>query len=249
MRAHAEMMIGRSARALQAIDAMVARIPDDWRKEHAGIAGGFIAMPLEVRVRLRFGRRDEVLAAPAPPEFLPIARAMRLYARGIALAAQGRTTEARAEQRRFETARAAVPSGATFGNNTGSALLEVAAGMLEGEIAYREGKVEASLAALRQAVEAEDRLRYDEPPDWILPVRHALGAALLQSGRHAEADSVFREDLRRLPDNGWSLFGLARALHLQGKPTEAARVETRFKEVWAGADVELKSSCFCQPGA
>jgi len=59
---------------------------------------------------------------------------------------------------------------------------------------------------------------------------------------------VFREDLRRLPDNGWSLFGLGRALRLQGKEAEAAVVEARFNAVWSGADIELKSSCFCQPG-
>jgi len=246
MRAYAAMMIGRSAGALEAIDSMVARIPDDWKKDYPAIADGFTAMPLEVR--MRFGRWDEILGAPEPPEFLPIARALRLYARGVALAAQGNTAEARAEQKAFETARAAVPAAAFFGNNSGAALLEVATGMLEGEIAYREGKIDAGLAALRKAVEAEDRLRYDEPPDWILPVRHALGAALLQAGRHPEAEAVFREDLRRLPRNGWSLFGLGRALRLQGKKNEAAEFETRFRDVWAGADIELKSSCFCQPG-
>jgi len=246
MLAYAAMMIGRSAAALASIDEMVARMPEDWRKEYAAIADGFIAMPLEVRIR--FGKWDEILAAPEPPEFLPVARALRLYARGVALAAQGKTAEARAEQKAFEAARALVPAEATFGNNTAADLLGVATGMLEGEIAYREGNAEAGLAALRKAVEAEDGLRYDEPPDWILPVRHALGAALLQSSKPAEAEAVFREDLRRLPDNGWSLFGLGRALRLQGKEAEAAVVEARFNEVWSGADVALKSSCFCQPG-
>ena len=247
MLAYAAMMIGRSSAAIGAIDEMVARMPDDWRKEYAAIADGFFAMPLEVR--LRFGKWDEILAAPEPEEFLPIARAMRLQARGIALAAQGKTSEARAEQKAFEAARAAVPADAIFGNNIAADILSVAAAMLEGEIAYREGKTDAGLAALRRAVDAEDRLRYDEPPDWILPVRHALGASLLQSKKPAEAEAVFREDLRRLPDNGWSLFGLGRALRLQGKDADAAEVEARFKEIWAGADLELKSSCFCQPGA
>jgi tetratricopeptide (TPR) repeat protein len=246
MRAYAAMMVGRSVEALEAIDGLVARMPDDWKRDYAAIADGFTAMPLEVR--LRFGKWDQILAAPEPPESLPIARALRWYARGVALAAQGKTSEARAEQKTFEAARAAVPAEAFFGNNTGAALLEVAAGMLEGEIAYREGGTDAGLAALRRAVAAEDRLRYDEPPDWILPVRHALGAALLQSGRHAEAEAVFREDLRRLPDNGWSLFGLGRALRRQGKTAEAADVETRFRRIWAEADIELQSSCFCQPG-
>jgi tetratricopeptide (TPR) repeat protein len=246
MYAYAAMMVGQSAAALKAIDAMVSRMPDDWKKDYAAIADGFTAMPIEVR--MRFGKWDEVLAAPEPPAHHPIARAMRLYARGVALAATGKTAEARAEQKAFETARAAVPAEAAFGNNTGAGILAVAAGMLEGEIAYREGKVEAGLKALRGAVAAEDALRYDEPPDWILPVRHALGAALLQSGKHAEAETVFRDDLKRLPDNGWSLYGLGRALRLQSKGEQAAEAEARFKDVWSGADVELKSSCFCQAG-
>jgi tetratricopeptide (TPR) repeat protein len=246
MYAYAAMMVGQSAAALKSIDEMVSRMPDDWKQEYAAIADGFSAMPLEVR--MRFGKWDEILAAPEPPASLPIARAMRLYARGVALAAKGQTKEARAEQAAFETARAALPAEAIFGNNTGAGILQVAADLLEGEIAYREGKVEAGLKALRQAAAAEDLLRYDEPPDWILPIRHALGAALLQAGKHAEAETVFRDDLKRLPDNGWSLFGLGRALRLQGKETEAAEIEARFKDIWAGADIELKSSCFCQPG-
>ena len=81
---------------------------------------------------------------------------------------------------------------------------------LDGEILYRAGKQDAGFERLREAVRHEDALRYDEPPDWIQPVRHALGAALLQSGRFTEAETVFRADLEKLPGNGWSLFGLGR---------------------------------------
>jgi len=203
-------------------------------------------MPLEVR--MRFGRWDEILAAPEPPPNHPIARALRLYARGVALAAQGKIEEARAEQKAFLEARAAVPATAGFGNNVAAHLLDVATEMLDGEVLFRAGEKDKGLAALRRGVVAEDRLRYDEPPDWILPVRHALGAALLEAGKPAEAEKVFREDLKRLPDNGWSLFGLGRSLRLLGKTREADVVEGRFKEIWSGADVTLKSSCFCQPG-
>jgi len=82
-----------------------------------------------------------------------------------------------------------------------------------------------------------------------LPVRHALGATLLQAGRFGAAEEVYREDLKRLPENGWSLFGLARSLKLQNKTSEAAAVEARFKKIWAKADLPLTSSCLCQPGA
>src|SRR6266540_2178477 len=96
----------------------------------------------------------------------------------------------------------------------------------------------------------EDTLRYDEPPNWLLPVRHSLGATLMSRGRFAEAEQVYREDLARLPANGWSLFGLMRSLTLQKRnPAEAAAVEEQFKAMWADADFSLTSSCLCQPGA
>src|SRR5438128_7079325 len=120
--------------------------------------------------------------------------------------------------------------------------------MLAGEILYREGKSEEAVAALREAVGREDRLRYIEPPDWIQPVRHALGAALMDAGRHAEAEAVYREDLARYPENAWSLYGLARSLRLQGKRDEAAAVSARFQKAWQHADVKLSSSCFCLDG-
>jgi tetratricopeptide (TPR) repeat protein len=90
-----------------------------------------------------------------------------------------------------------------------------------------------------------DALRYDEPPDWIQPVRHALGAVLLEQKRFAEAERVFRADLARLPDNGWSLYGLARSLSASGKPDQARDVRARLDRVWQPDEVELKSSCMC----
>jgi len=118
--------------------------------------------------------------------------------------------------------------------------------MLEGEILVREGKMEAGIKALRAAVAKEDSLRYSEPPDWVVPVRHALGAFLLKNGQATEAEAVYREDLRRWPDNGWSLFGLAASLEAQGKNAEAAALRAKFADVWKHADVEIPSSCLCQ---
>jgi tetratricopeptide (TPR) repeat protein len=246
MYAYAAMMCGRRTDAVRAMDAGVAWMPQEWKKEFAPIADGYTAMPLEVR--MRFGMWDEILAAPEPDSEFRFARAMRHYARGVAYAARGQTSAARDEQRAFLAAKAEVPSDAAFGNNSAADLLAVATEVLEGEILYREGDQEAGLQALQRAVEHEDALRYDEPPDWIQPVRHALGASLLRSKRYPEAEIVFREDLQKLPDNGWGLFGLARSLRGQSKHAEAAEIEERFRIIWAGADVELSSPCYCQPG-
>jgi tetratricopeptide (TPR) repeat protein len=128
-------------------------------------------------------------------------------------------------------------------------ILAVATPMLEGEILYREGEADAGLAKLRAAVQAEDALRYFEPPAWFLPVRHALGAALMQSGRFAEAEDVYREDLRRFPGNGWSQFGLAESLRARGEHAEFEAAMARFRHTWRNADIVIQSSCLCLPGA
>ncbi len=246
MLAYAAMMAAQSGKALAAIDSMFDRIPAEWLKENAAIADGFVAMPLEVR--MRFGKWDEILARPAPDEHFPLARALWRMSRGVAFAAKGDAVSARAEHRAFLEAKAGVPKDASFGLNSAADLLAVGEALLEGEVLYREGKVAEGVASLRRATEREDRLRYDEPPDWIQPVRHALGATLLQEQRGVEAEEVFREDLRRLPGNGWALFGLARSLRMQGKELEAGAVEAQVAKAWAGADVKTNSACYCQPG-
>ena len=122
--------------------------------------------------------------------------------------------------------------------------------MVEGEILIREEKLQGSSADLRAAVKQEDALKYDEPPGWLIPVRHSLGASLMQAGRFAEAEELYRDDLVRSPENGWALFGLAQSLRKQAKnDEEAAAADARFGKVWAKADMQITSSYLCQPGS
>ena len=197
MLAFAAMMQGESKRALTAVRDMLADVPEDWvaLPENAAIADGFVAAPLEVMKR--FGQWDEILKEPAPPEIFPIARAMRYHIRALGYAAKGETAKAREEQKAFREAAKKPAKDATFGNNKATDLFAVGDDMLEGEILVREGKMEAGIKALRAAVAKEDKLRYSEPPDWVVPVRHALGAFLLKDGQATEAEAVYREDLRR----------------------------------------------------
>jgi len=117
--------------------------------------------------------------------------------------------------------------------------------MLQGEIALSDNKLDVAASELGLAVKAEDSLGYDEPPDWIMPVRHALGATLVKAGRFSEAAQVYREDLRKLPANGWSLFGLTQALNGEGKAAEAKQVQVQFAMAWKGSDTPIQSSCMC----
>jgi tetratricopeptide (TPR) repeat protein len=116
--------------------------------------------------------------------------------------------------------------------------------VLDGELAAAQGNYDVAIAHLDRAVRYQDNLIYTEPDDWHQPVRHALGAVLLDAGRPAEAEAVYWEDLRRNPKNGWSLFGLSKALQAQNKQEQAKLVEADFKKAWADADVTLTASRF-----
>lgn len=111
----------------------------------------------------------------------------------------------------------------------------------------RQGKLDEGFAQLRTAVEANDKLKYDEPPGWMIPVRHSLGATLMAHQRYAEAERVYRKDLTRLPNNGWALFGLSEALLLQGKNAEGLALCNDFKQAWNKGDLTITSSCLDQP--
>ena len=149
------------------------------------------------------------------------------------------------EQQLFKEACAKTPAEATFGNNKAADLFAVAEPLLKGEINFREGKLSDAIAMLREAVQKDDLLRYDEPPGWIIPARHALGAFLLANNEAAEAEIVYRDDLKRWPHNGWSLYGLMKSLKAQGKSKEASSVELQWQRAWSRADVKIEASCKC----
>jgi tetratricopeptide (TPR) repeat protein len=243
MLAYAAMMQGESLKAGATLKELLASIPDDFIKAQPAAVDSFFALPYELHIR--FGQWDDMLAEPKPRQEFPVSTALWHYARGVAFAAKGQVESAKVEQAEFRKEVKSIPPSTIIGKNLAIGVFGVAEKMLDGEILYREGKVDEALAALRDSAKREDQLRYIEPPDWIQPVRHALGAALLDSGHAAEAEQVYRDDLIRYPNNGWSLYGLSRALKLQGKQAEALAVKQQFDKAWEHADVKLASSCFC----
>ncbi|MGB8341133.1 MAG: hypothetical protein WCE51_06050 [Chthoniobacterales bacterium] len=248
MLAYAAMMTGQRKLAVDQTRTMVTEFPSDFMQQNAMIAEGYAAMPLEVLVR--FGRWDEILAEPDNyPDYMPFTRAFHQAARAVALAAKREPDKARKAQGIFLERKKLVPKDDfIWGNNSCEAILDVVTPMAEGEVLVAEGKIDEGVAQLRTAVAAEDGLKYDEPPGWLIPVRHSLGAVLMRNRKFAEAEQVYRDDLARLPDNGWSLYGLAKSLRAQNKsPEEAKSTEEKFKKVWAKADTSITSSCLCQP--
>ena len=243
--AWSSMMEGRSAEAIQSARDMIAGMPPEWVQAAAYFADGYMTIAIEAL--MRFGRWEEILAEPAPPDYLPITTAHWRFARGVAYAATDRVAEAKSERAAFLEARTKVTDDMIVGNNSAQPILDLAANLLDGEIAYREQRIDDSIASLREAVRIEDSLAYDEAPDWIQPVRHTLGGVLFLAGRVDEAETVYREDLALHPENGWSLFGLARSLHAKHADAEAQAVEARFTKAWARADIKLASTCMCLP--
>ena len=184
-----------------------------------------------------FGRWKEILADAEPAaDAMPFQAAMTWYARGVALAATARAPEARRALARLRTIAAAYPS-----NDNGTAL-RIAVRALEGEIALRCGTAADAVRHFRAAAALEDGLTYNEPPTWYYPIRHSLGAALLAAGQPVEAERVYREDLQRFPENGWSLFGLAQALERQGRTNDAKQVKDAFARAWTRSDIRLTAS-------
>ena len=243
MLAYAAMMRGQSQLAIDGMDHMGKLVPMEVQEMFAPIIDGYLAAIYEVRIR--FGKWDEILSLPEPNAHFPVMRAMRHMARSVAWAAKGDAANARLEQAMFYASRTKVPAGYTIGNNSAMTVLKVAENLMNAEILLGEKKLELALPRFRQAVVAEDQVKYNEPPDWLQPTRHALGALLVQMGRYAEAEKVYREDLRRIPSNGWSLFGLAATLHGLGEHEEAMKTDAMFKSVWSKADMQIGSSCLC----
>jgi tetratricopeptide (TPR) repeat protein len=241
--AFANMMEGRYEAALEAARRLEKAVPDPVLDQMAFVIEGVI--PTTRHVMIRFGKWEDILAEPAPPEKRPVMTALHHYSRGIAFSALGRTGEAKAEIAQFEACLPSIPEDWWVFSNKLSDVLPIARHMLDGELAYREGRLEEAWAALEAGVAAEDKLAYDEPPGWMIPVRHAFGALLLEAGEAARAETLYREDQEDHPGNGWSLLGLKQALEAQGKHAEAAAYAMKLDKAWARLETRPTSSCLC----
>jgi len=236
----AATMDGRGEVAIAAARKTASGVPDEALKEMPLLAA-FRVVPYYALTR--FGKWDEMLEEPPPPVHDLFLTGTWHYARGLAFIAKGRLAEA--DQALAEVRRISADKSLDyplFSPNTAAAILAIAPHVLGGELAAARKEYDAAIAHLDRAVRLEDGLVYTEPSEWHYPPRHALGAVLLEAGRPREAATVYWDDLRRYPENGWALRGLVRALEAQGKTEDAGVVRERFEKAWARADVELTSS-------
>jgi tetratricopeptide (TPR) repeat protein len=193
---------------------------------------------------VRFGRWDEIVALPNPAPDLPYVTAIWHYAQGMAAIRQQRmpaATEHLAALRTLATD-PVMESIKVWDRYPLSLAARIAERTVSAEFAVASDNTAAAIEALREAVAIEDTIPYDEPPGWHAPVRQTLGAVLLKAGQPAEAEAVYREELRRNPANGWSLTGLAQSLRAQQRATDLQTVEQQLAAAWQHADVKLAGS-------
>jgi len=202
---------------------------------------GFMTIPMAVDVR--FHKWDAILATKAPDAEMKATTGFWHFARGMALAGKGRTTEAEAEYKIVAEAEKATSPDAIFQmpvNNKTKDILKIAEDVLGAQVALAKKDNAGAVGRLREAVAVQDMLKYDEPQDWFFPVRESLGGVLLMSGDAKGAEQVFREDLTKNLRNPRSLFGLHQALKAQDRNSDAWFVEQEFHKAWKGGVAELK---------
>ncbi|GAA5082984.1 tetratricopeptide repeat protein [Lysobacter panacisoli] len=234
---------GSRTLALEAADQTAKRV-DPAQMEAMAFMQQFVVAPLFAQVR--FGEWNAILAQDKPPSDVAYPTAIWHFARGMAFANSRKAGEGQREYLKLQAIAKdpAMAKVVMFDINRADHILAVAEHMLRGELLRARGDRKGAIAALRKAVEAEDKLSYNEPPDWPVPVRPYLGAALLDAGRAKEAVAVYEADLKKYPDNGWSLYGLAQAQKKLKQKDAAADSERRYASAWQWSDVKLTASRF-----
>jgi tetratricopeptide (TPR) repeat protein len=230
---------GRKEAAVAAARQVAEKVPH----HHAGAVAWTADFPVTPWLAfIRFGMWTEMLTAPAPPVNDPYATGIWHYGRGIAFVARGQLDRADGEIRALDAVASHDAFKTTMKDSPLQTNLQIAARIVKGELAARRGAIDDAVRLLQEGVALEDGIPYNEPPVWHHPVRQVLGGVLLDAGRAREAEAVYRADLARVRENGWSLFGLMRSLEAQQRAADAEAVRARFERAWTRADITLASS-------
>lgn len=234
-------MAGMSEKSAHTAEALKKNIPEEILNVPDFVTlQHWYAMPWYNMVR--FGKWNEILKINEPIDSLKYIKAVWHYARGMAYARTGKLVEAKKELISLKKSVTDPFMDNTIGGfNSFKRVLSIAENVLDAEIEAKQKNYSKAILLATQAVQIEDNLLYQEPPDWYHPTRQVLGAVLLESGKPALAEQQFREDLNLYRNNGWSLFGLYQSLEAQGKKKEAKEVKVKFDLAFAKADITLKS--------
>lgn len=235
----AASLLGASDLAIGAAKKTAEKVPVG-EMEALPFLQDFASVPLLAYIR--FGKWNEILTIPYQGNAYKHLSMIRHYARGLAFVRKHNMQEAREELDSLATLKEDPKLEIDIANNTSKKLAEIAYEVVAGELAAAEGDIATGIQHLEKAVALEDQLVYSEPSPWHIPPRQTLGAMLMDAGRYADAEAVYREDLRDLRQNGWSLMGLYKSLVARGMSEEAATVKQEFDSAWELADININRS-------
>jgi len=191
---------------------------------------------------VRFGKWNEVLEIEEPVDSLKYVKSVWHYARGMAFIRTNKVPEAQKELSNLTSLVADPFMESTIGGfNSFKNVLGIGENILAAEIQAKLKNYDQAIQFMNKAMDIEDNLLYQEPPDWYHPTRQVLGAILLEAKKPALAEQRFREDLNQYRNNGWSLHGLHQSLLAQSKKKEAADVKKKFDQAFAESDIRLTS--------
>ncbi|MEH6401915.1 MAG: hypothetical protein V7750_00990 [Sneathiella sp.] len=253
--AYGAMFLGQPEKALAASEELMRMLPESVVRFMPDLFESFYGKKIHVMVR--FGQWREILeeAFPEDQELYSYTTTAMRQARAIALANLGQIAEAEEEQKLAITAARAVQESRMVFNNTAEDVLKIGEAMVEGELAFKSGRIEEGLNHLRRSVELDDALLYDEPWGWMQPTRHALGALLMEVGHFDEAEILYRADLGlddtlaracQHPRNVWSLHGLHECLKRREELVEVKHIKLMLDQAMARATVPIHASCYCR---
>ncbi|MBX2913674.1 MAG: hypothetical protein KF856_00245 [Cyclobacteriaceae bacterium] len=194
---------------------------------------------------VRFGKWSEILQVKKPTDSLKYVKAVWHYARGMALVRMNRRIEAQQELSDLSKLVAdPFMENTISGFNSFKNVLSIGEHVLAAEIEAMKKNFDEAMRILNKAINIEDDLLYQEPPDWYHPTRQIAGAVLLKAKKPALAEKYFREDLNLYQKNGWSLYGLYQSLEAQGKKQEALNVKQEFAKAFSKSDIILTSAMY-----
>ncbi len=181
---------------------------------------------------------NEMLTEPAPSEKHMHAMVVWRYGRGLAFMAKKLDEKAENERKQLQSLIESESFTSVYPEGSETYKVgQIALNILNSQHKIGQGNLSEGIADLEKARSFEDALLYNEPVTWSLPVRWIEGAAMLQANQPERAEDLFREDLAKNRDNGWSLYGLAQSLRDQHRDEEAVEVEKEFREAWKWADI------------
>ncbi|WP_420463877.1 tetratricopeptide repeat protein [Candidatus Palauibacter sp.] len=227
---NAAVMDGQSAVAIQAAKDLA---------RHRGPWASYIPLTYAA-----FGRWSEILDGDGPASREPMELVAWSFSRGLAYLRLGHIDIAQDHLDEIDEVLAEADPSAQFRFSPLADVVALPRSILAGEILHARGMADEAIEALEAGVAKEDGLIYSEPRAWHLPVRHTLGAILLENDRAADAEQVYRDALQDLPNQGWAWFGLMQALDAQKKTAQAQEARREFDRHWARADTWLRSSRF-----